>query len=437
MIRGLGREADGVARDEPAALRHRDLFAFGSARVERTDPPPQEWWREQRGDEDHRDQRAVLVLAQYVVGQADAGEDEADLAAGEHPEADQEPVPDAAEQAHAGDELAEAGHDAEHRDEGEEVGVGERVEVGLDADLEEEDRDEQVADRGELPPDARGRRGATQGDAGRERTHDRGEVRGVGEQGEHQREREGDRHERARRPGPPVDELEDLRTELRPDADREDEERHRDHDDLHDVDHVDGPRGGDPHDDRQQHQAHHVVGHRGAENRAPLDAGQRPQVAEHPGGDAHARGGKRGAEEQGHVARLAEHEPGEDAEDNRDDDADRRDQQRGLPDRPQLRETELEPDLEEQQDHAELGEDGEHLVGLEQAEDRRPHDDAGDDLADHRGHADALGDLRRDLRRQEDDDDVDEDAGDAQRLRAEDHGTAVTAASSAVTRCIR
>ena len=60
----------------------------------------------------------------------------------------------------------------------------------LDADLEEEDRDEQVADRRELALDAFRGRAARQREAGDERADDRRELRRVGELGEPERERE-------------------------------------------------------------------------------------------------------------------------------------------------------------------------------------------------------------------------------------------------------
>ena len=119
---------------------------------------------------------------EHAVGQTDAGEDQADLAAGQHPEPDHEPVADAAEQPEPGDELADAGHDARARAmSARRLGSRERAEVGVDADLQEEHGDEQVADRRELPAHALGRRGAAQRDAGGERTDDRGELGGVGE----------------------------------------------------------------------------------------------------------------------------------------------------------------------------------------------------------------------------------------------------------------
>jgi hypothetical protein len=76
--------------------------------------------------------------------------------------------------------------------------VGERADVGVDPDLEEEHGDEQVAHGRELAFDARLHRAARQGQAGDEGADDGGELGGVGELG--QREGEGQREgdERAR-----------------------------------------------------------------------------------------------------------------------------------------------------------------------------------------------------------------------------------------------
>ena len=91
------------------------------------------------------------------------------------------------------------------------------------------------------------------------------------------------------------------------------------------------------------------------------------------------------------------------------------DEHRGLPDGPELAEVHLHPDLEQQQDDPELGQRGEDLRVADEAEDRRPDEHARDDLADHRRHVDPLGDLRGDLRRDEDDQDVEEDLDDVHR----------------------
>ena len=67
-------------------------------------------------------------------------------------------------------------------DEQQEARVAERAQVGVHADLEEEHRDEEVADRRELAAHPLGRRGAAQRDAGSEGADDGCELRGVGEQ---------------------------------------------------------------------------------------------------------------------------------------------------------------------------------------------------------------------------------------------------------------
>ena len=79
----------------------------------------------------------------------------------------------------------------------------------------------------------------------------------------------------------------------------------------------------------------------------------------------------------------------------------------------ELRQIHLEPDLEQQQDDADLAERAQRLVGrADEAEHRRADHDAGEDLADDRGHTDALGAFRRELRRDEHDEDVEEDGAD-------------------------
>ena len=97
-------------------------------------------------------------------------EDQPDLAARDHADADEQPVAGAAEQSGRGRELAEHGDHEEHRGDAEHLPVGHGLDVGVDADLQEEDRDEQVSDRRELAADAV-RRTAYGRARGRPRTH--------------------------------------------------------------------------------------------------------------------------------------------------------------------------------------------------------------------------------------------------------------------------
>ena len=82
-----------------------------------------------------------------------------------------------------------------------------------------------------------------------------------------------------------------------------------------------------------------------------------------------------------------------------------------LPTAPSSRRSISMPDLEQQQDHAELAERAQHLVAVaDQAEHRGADEDAGEDLADDGRHAHPLGALGGQLRGHEDDEDVEEDA---------------------------
>ena len=102
--------------------------------------------------------------------------------------------------------------------------------------------------------------------------------------------------------------------------------------------------------------------------------------------------------------------------DERHDDADERDQERGAADAAELSEIHLEADFEQQQDHAELGERLQRLAAVHPAEHRRPDDDAGDDLADDRRQSHAVRELGRNLGREQDDEDVEQDPVDVHAL---------------------
>jgi hypothetical protein len=89
--------------------------------------------------------------------------------------------------------------------------------------------------------------------------------------------------------------------------------------------------------------------------------------------------------------------PGPDPGQEGEDDAGAADGERDPPDRPHLREPRLQPDPEEQEDDAELGEDAQHLVDLDQPQDRGPDQDAAEDLADDRRLVDPLEELVAEL----------------------------------------
>ena len=159
---------------------------------------------------------------------------------------------------------------------------------------------------------------------------------------------------------------------------------------------------------------------------ARLDRRQGTEVAEDAGGDADARRGQGGAEEDRRLGVQAEADAGPGPDDERHGDADDGDQHRRPPDPTELGEVHLHADLHEQQQDAELGEHAEAdaavAAELDEAEHRRPDEDAGDDLAEHGGDADALGDLGRQLGGGDDDQQVEQqprqvDGLDSRRAR--------------------
>ena len=69
----------------------------------------------------------------------------------------------------------------------------------------------------------------------------------------------------------------------------------------------------------------------------------------------------------------------------------------------------LEPDLQQEEDHAELTKDAYDVVALDQVQRGRPDEDPGHDLADDRRHPDPFRDLGRHLGREQEDEDVQKD----------------------------
>ena len=124
------------------------------------------------------------------------------------------------------------------------------------------------------------------------------------------------------------------------------------------------------------------------------------------------------------VSRVpAEADAGAGTGDERHDDADDGDGQRGPTDAPELGEVHLHADLDEQQQHAELGEHAEAdaalAVEVDEPEHRRADDDAGDDLAEHGRDADPLGALRGELRRDDDHEQVEQQPRQVDGLHGE------------------
>ena len=128
--RGLEREweservrragAPGAPRrrvDQPAAVGRRRVSRDSGpcrARSEAPVPELQQLRCGERRDEDDEQQRGVEVVVEDAGLEADGGEDEPDLASGQHAEADEQLVAGCAEGADRRDELADDGDEQEH-----------------------------------------------------------------------------------------------------------------------------------------------------------------------------------------------------------------------------------------------------------------------------------------------------------------------------------
>ncbi len=188
-----------------------------------------------------------------------------------------------------------------------------------------------------------------------------------------------------------------------PDTGGDDEESDGAADRGEDRQRIDVTAGDDLDDDGEDDQAEHVVGDGRPEHDPRLGGGEGAQVAEHSRRDADARRRERRTDEQRGVPRLAEAEGDAAAEHERHGDADEGDAHRRAADSAELGEVHLHPDLDEEQQHAELGERDDRLaVRRNPAEHRRPDDDADDDLADDGGDFDPLAQLGGELGGDED-----------------------------------
>ncbi len=347
-------------------------------------------------------------MAEHTLPQAERGEDQPDLAARNHADADEQLVAGPAEHARRGHELADNCDQEQHGGDPEHLAVGERFEVYVDTDLEEEHGDQQVPDWGQLSAHAVGGVRPRERKAGHECTDDRRQVGRVRKLGQCERETQRERHQCARGAAVAPDPREQRRRDAQADGSRDHDEPDGDECDLGDADGRHAAFGDDASDDSEDDEADHVVGDRGAEHSARFDRCERTEVAEHPRSDADARGRQCGADEQRFFAVEAEAESGAEAGRHRDDDADDCDKEGRASDGAQIPQVHFEADLEEQQDHAELGEDVKDLVGLDNPEQRRPDEHTGDDFGDDSREADAIRDLRSDLRRDDHDQDVEQ-----------------------------
>ena len=256
------------------------------------------------------------------------------------------------------------------------AGLLELGDIGVDADAHEEDRHEDVDDRSEVTTYSVDLASATERKPCDERADDRRQLRLVGKHGDQQRECDCEREDGA------VAARESLHTVeesgCRDDSDGADteEEQDRDAGDVGDRADTDGALGDDADDDGQDHESEDVIGDCRTEHCPRFGGRQRAQVTEDTRGDADARRGQRGADEEASIAALAERKHHAGARGKRQRDAGKCDLQRTATDRGEFPKVHLHAHFEQEHDHAELGEEVNDVAVADEAERRWPDGDA-------------------------------------------------------------
>ncbi len=306
-----------------------------------------------------------------------------------------------------------------------------RGEVGVHADQHEEDRDEHRTNAVEIGGDPFLLAAAADGQSGHERTDDEGQLSNLREQGEAEDHDECNDRERGAGPGDAVDDGEEPR-----DGDESDEPREREETDRPTQRRADGAQAHavarhDLDDDREDDEADHVVGDCGAEDDTSLGRRQRPQIAEHAGGDPDARRGEGRAEEDGDVGRLPEGAGDAGAQGERGRHADDGHEDGRTPDPTELGEVHLHADMDQQQEHAQFGDHREADAAVarhvDEPEHRRADEDPRDDLAEHSRHADAFRQFGSQLRCGDDDQEVEQQSRQIDDRRGGEHGSGADA----------
>ncbi len=137
---------------------------------------------------------------------------------------------------------------------------------------------------------------------------------------------------------------------------------------------------------RQQHHAENVIQHRGAENNLALDAMASAQVCQHADRDADTGRGQRASDherrKQLEIESVVAHGKAKHEWQHESADCDDQRLAAGVDQAVQVG---VEAHLEQQHDHADLGEHLESLPGFDPAEQARPQEHAGQQFADDGG----------------------------------------------------
>ncbi|HVZ76853.1 MAG TPA: hypothetical protein VG818_02595 [Gemmatimonadaceae bacterium] len=363
---------------------------------------PERGRRDERRHEHHEHDGPEKRRVNGAAREPHLCEDQPHLAAWHHRHADQQAVAAAPPGHEPGDHLAEDADGDESGPGKQCLGARERAPVHGGADAREEDRHEEVPDRRRGFLDHLPLRQVVQHEPGRERADDHRRARGI---------RQPRKQERERDCGEPqgaggldaLDDAEDRRRHAHPHEHGHDHECGRDAGNAAHAAHRDGVAGDDPSHHGQDHQPDDVVDHGRPEHDAPLARVQAAEFGQHARRDADRRGAQRRAAHQRRHTRDAEHLRGQEPEPERDRHARDSDRSRDAADLHERADVGLEADLEQQQDHADLGHRvDDRIRGVHEPERRATEQHAGHEFPEHCRLAQALRELAEQLGADED-----------------------------------
>ncbi len=255
--------------------------------------------------------------------------------------------------------------------------------------------------RGDLRFDGVALRRAMQHQPRRERADDHCRAADRRQPGQQKRERQRDEPERPGRLNL-RDDVEDRRHEHAADDECGDDEADGDRRGRSDAEERHAFAGGEPGHHGQDDQSHDVIEHRRAEHDLPLRRVELPEVGEHARRDADRRCRERRAGDDGRNHPEPERVSDEIARHEGQDDAHHSHHDGRLSDAHERAQIGVQADLEEQHENPDLGERVHHGVArIEDAEQRRAEQHAGQELTEHRWLIQPLRHLAEQLRRED------------------------------------
>lgn len=352
--------------------------------------PLESWRRDHRRDDDHGDDSGEDGAINdrfpaYGERLANVREDQADFTARHHANADREPI-----DAFAGSQrtslFANDRRDREGNGEQRNAGLRKCQQIGTHAHQHEEHRNQERGDRLDQVFQRRFSAGGEiaevqvfENQAGGKSSHDGREANDARKPREHEANGETDREQYASSLEFRGD-VEKSGADLHAEEERSHEERSGLGEDDADVAVVHrsasiGSRD-DPRDDGQDHEPEHVVDDRSAKDDPRFGALRFLQILKNPRGNANARGRERSSEKCVNVDAGIGQQPHaeEPSQDKRSDDAEKRHDEALEPHLHHLSYRRFEPDLEQQQEHAQTRQHVDARVLFHRFEPMQPDD---------------------------------------------------------------